>query len=174
MKDTNKKHPKRSTLGKNKTITITLFAVVLIVIDQFLKKYFTTHSYYSNLISFHLVKNTGASFGFLQGRTIIMIIISFFFLGLLWKFKDEFKECNLCLLFLIAGTIGNLIDRLFLGYVIDFVDLGWFPVFNLADVLISVGTLGLILLFIKELRKTKINKTNKNTKKKNTKLNKKK
>jgi signal peptidase II len=93
-----------------------------------------------------------------------MIIISFIFLALLWWFRDEFKNCNLCLLFLVTGTIGNLIDRLFLGYVIDFIDLGWFPVFNLSDILISVGTLGIILLFIQELKLKKENKSEKKNK----------
>lgn len=163
----NKKPLRKNILGKNKNLILLLLGVVLLLLDQFLKNYFLKHNYYFKLISFHLVTNTGASFGILQGNTPAMIIVSFIFLGLLFWFRKEFEECSLCLLFLVTGTVGNLIDRLFLGHVVDFVDLGWFPVFNLSDALITLGTIGLIWMFLRELRRgTKKKEKKKKEKKK--------
>jgi signal peptidase II len=93
------------------------------------------------------------SFGLMQGRVIIMIIISVLFLGLLWYFRKEFRDCQFSLMLLATGTIGNLIDRVFRGYVIDFFDLGWFPVFNLSDAMITLGTIGIIYAFLIDLKK---------------------
>jgi signal peptidase II len=132
--------------------------LALIFLDQILKNYFIYNSRYYNLISFHLVKNTGISFGLLQGTTILMIIMSFFFLAMLWRFREEFKDCKLCLIFLAAGTIGNLIDRSLRGFVVDFVDLGWFPVFNLSDALITLGTIGILFMFFKTIKTESRNK----------------
>ena len=101
----------------------------------------------------HFVKNTGISFGLLQGTAVLMIIISFLFIGALWYFREEFNNCRFCFVLLLAGTFGNLIDRIFLGYVVDFFDLGWFPVFNLADAMISLGTAGIVVAFLLDLKK---------------------
>jgi signal peptidase II len=87
----------------------------------------------------------------LQGTTAIMIVASLIFLGLLWWFRKEFETCKLCFLFLFVGALGNLIDRTFRGYVVDFIDLGWFPVFNISDALITFGAVGVIWLLIKEI-----------------------
>jgi signal peptidase II len=100
-----------------------------------------------------LVKNTGISFGLLQGAVVIMIIVSLLFLLLLWYFREEFNDCKFCLILLAAGTLGNLIDRIFRGYVVDFFDLGWFPVFNLADTMITIGTAGIVLVFLNDIIK---------------------
>ncbi|MFA6072832.1 MAG: signal peptidase II [Candidatus Woesearchaeota archaeon] len=160
MKDINKKPHKKNILGKN-TFFYLLLGIFFIFLDQILKNYFTNHSYYFSFFSLHLVKNTGMSFGWFQGATIFMIIISFIFLVLLWFFRSEFIESKLGLVFLIAGTIGNLIDRVFRGYVIDFVDLQWFPVFNLSDTLITFGTICFIWIFIKDLKNERHKKKSK-------------
>ncbi|MGV8168848.1 MAG: signal peptidase II [Candidatus Nanoarchaeia archaeon] len=143
-----------------------LIGLILLVLDQYFKNHFLKNEYYFKLVSFHLVTNTGASFGILKGSTPAMIIVSFIFLGLLFWFRNEFKDCTMCLVLLAAGTIGNLIDRIFLGHVIDFIDLGWFPVFNLADAMITLGTIGLIWMFIMELRSEYKDKKNRNSEKK--------
>ena len=153
MKDTKQSSPRRkNTPGKLRSgnILVLILGIILVLLDQVLKFYFTKHSYYSTFFSLHLVKNTGMSFGLMQGKVIIMIIVSFLFLGMLWRFRNEFKDCKYLLMLLAAGTVGNLIDRIFRGYVVDFLDLGWFPVFNLADAMITAGTIGLIYVFIAE------------------------
>jgi signal peptidase II len=133
------------------TIILLLVGAALLFLDQFLKHFFGSHSYYFGWISFHEVTNTGISFGLLQGMTLVMILVSIVFLFLIWYYRKEFKGCYLCLMFLTVGTLGNLIDRVFYGYVVDFVDLGWFPVFNVSDALITIGVAGLILLFAREI-----------------------
>jgi signal peptidase II len=152
LKDTNKKHLKRNIPGKWETKILILIGIALLFLDQILKSYFIYNSRYYHYISFHIVRNTGISFGLFQGTTILMIVISLLFLGMLWWFRSEFKECKLCLMFLTVGTIGNLIDRSLRGFVVDFIDLRWFPVFNLSDALITVGTIGIVFIFLKTIR----------------------
>jgi len=108
-----------------------LLIILLIILDQATK---------------YLIKgiiNYGASFGILQGYTTLLIIISS--IVSLFCIYYYFKEKNLRipLSLVIAGTLGNLIDRIYFGYVRDFIDLKFFPVFNLAD---SFNVIGVILL----------------------------
>ncbi|MCL1914283.1 MAG: signal peptidase II [Eubacteriaceae bacterium] len=113
---------------------------------------------------FHLtyVENTGASFGILQGRAgllaIASIVISVLFIYLLFDQyqKDPSKIAFLASLSLIiAGGVGNLIDRAFRGFVIDLFDFRLinFAVFNVADAMISMGAVVfcICVLFDKEL-----------------------
>lgn len=154
MKGTKQNNRRRkNTPGKSRTgnALVLILGTILVLLDQVLKKYFTENSYYFTFFSLHFVKNTGMSFGLMQGKVIIMILFSFLFLGMLWLFRNEFKDCKYFLMLLSAGTVGNLIDRIFRGYVVDFFDLGWFPVFNLADAMITIGTAGIIYVFIAEI-----------------------
>ena len=81
----------------------------------------------------------------------LALLVSIVFLFLIWYYRREFEGGYSCLMFLTVGTLGNLIDRIFYGHVVDFVDLGWFPVFNLSDALISIGVAGLILMFARQI-----------------------
>ncbi len=154
MKDTKRKHNRKNILGNLLSRHFVFILVLaLLFLDQLLKAHFISHSYYLSLFSLHLVKNTGISFGLLQGAVVIMIIVSLLFLLLLWYFREEFNDCKFCLILLAAGTLGNLIDRIFRGYVVDFFDLGWFPVFNLADTMITIGTAGIVLVFLNDIIK---------------------
>ena len=100
---------------------------------------------------FHLtrVNNTGAAFGILRGYSGVLVSVAFgcvVFLGI-YLFRKFFlkKEISslvaLALLFVAAGALGNLYDRVFYGYVVDFIDFRIWPVFNIADTSISVGLL---------------------------------
>lgn len=100
---------------------------LLIAIDQ-LTKYF---------LSF--VKNTGAAFGILQGYNGVFLGVSIVVLvGFVFYWK-KYEKHRLASSLVLAGILGNLIDRIFLGYVRDFIDLRIWPVFNLADSLMVVG-----------------------------------
>ena len=81
------------------------------------------------------VQNTGASFSMFQGMNATLIFVSLAVLGLLLYYYDAFKSKaeKVFLTLLFAGIIGNLVDRVLLGGVTDLFDLGWFPVFNVAD-----------------------------------------
>lgn len=106
-----------------------------------------------NVLYFQYLENRGAAFGIFQDQKIFLILLtSLILVGVcyvLWKIPVHKKYIYLKLLcFLItAGGIGNLIDRIRLDYVIDFIYFSPidFPVFNVADIYVSVG---MILLFI--------------------------
>lgn len=89
------------------------------------------------------VQNTGAAFGMMQGGNLILIFITLLIMGYMIK---NWKE--LCsygplvkwgLLFILGGALGNLYDRITLGFVVDFIDLRVWPVFNVADSFITIG-----------------------------------
>jgi len=109
--------------------------VVLIVLDQ-LSKYFL-----GNVI------NYGAAFGILQGYKWLLILVSLIVIVFCIKYYKEYK---IPLSLILAGTIGNLIDRVFLGYVRDFINVGFWPVFNLADSFNVIGVGILIWMLIKK------------------------
>lgn len=97
---------------------------------------------------FTYVENEGAAFGMLSdNRWVFMIISTLAIAGLLvylWKFRPESKWACVAISFLIGGGIGNMIDRVRLGYVIDFLDFCalpklWMWVFNVADAFVCVG-----------------------------------
>ncbi len=111
---------------------------------------------------FHLtyVKNTGAAFSILSGERFFLILMPILIIAaiLIYIFvrKPTSKLLMVSFSMIISGGIGNLIDRIKLGYVIDFLDFCFinFPVFNLADIWITVGAILFIalLLFSKEDR----------------------
>lgn len=104
---------------------------------------------------FHLtyVENRGAAFGLFQDGRMFFIVITIVLLSLiifgLKKFEVRSKTLSTGLVFVSAGAVGNLIDRIFRGFVVDFFDfcLIDFPVFNVADVFVCVGA-GLVIMFI--------------------------
>lgn len=115
----------------------------------------------SNVFSLHYLENRGAAFGVFQNQKYMFIIITsiaiVLFLLLYWNFPREKKFAPLRILgiFIIAGAFGNLIDRIRLDYVIDFFyfELIDFPIFNMADIYVTVSVfclLFLLLLYYKE------------------------
>jgi signal peptidase II len=94
------------------------------------------------------VHNTGAAFGIFQGHSLTLIIVALigivavlllvFVLHSRWSFLDSMLVRSAIGL-VIGGTIGNLIDRLRLGYVTDFIDFKVWPAFNIADFAVTVG-----------------------------------
>ena len=94
-------------------------------------------------------RNTGAAFGMFQQGATFFLILGFLVAGLIiYYFPQIPKEDRLfrwALAFQLAGALGNLIDRVRIGHVTDFISVGNFAVFNVADSAISVGT-GLLLL----------------------------
>lgn len=107
---------------------------------------------------FHLsyIENTGAAFGMLQGKQWFLIIMTIIVLiGITFYFKripanPSGKWMRLSFTLVIAGAIGNLIDRLFLNYVRDFLyfSLINFPVFNLADIFVVMGVCVLLAVIL--------------------------
>ncbi|MCG8515326.1 MAG: signal peptidase II [Halanaerobiales bacterium] len=94
---------------------------------------------------FHLtyVQNTGAGFGILAGRQNFFIIIAGLIITglLIYKYQAaDNRLLDLALGLIIGGALGNVIDRIFLGYVVDYLDFRIWPVFNLADAMIVIGS----------------------------------
>jgi signal peptidase II len=128
-----------------------IFIIVFITLclDQ-LTKYFLNNKLSLNqsipilkgIFHITLVHNRGAAFGMLQNQVPLLIFTSIFAIYLIYlSFKAERhgKVYLVALSFILAGALGNLIDRIFFGYVIDFLDFRVWPVFNLADSAITVG-----------------------------------
>lgn len=97
---------------------------------------------------FHLayVENRGAAFGLMQGKQIFFTLVAIIVVvaGLICIYRKNYgKLINISISMIIAGAVGNLIDRLKLGYVIDFLDFRfiWNYVFNLADIFVVLGIL---------------------------------
>ena len=140
-----------------------LLAVVVIAVDLFTKSWASanltlyTPDAVTSWLNFHLAHNRGAAFSFLHGAdgwqrwflSGISSVVSVILLVWLWQTPHRAWRQALALSLVLGGAIGNLVDRLRLGYVIDFIDVhyqGWhWPAFNIADAAI---TLGVILLIV--------------------------
>ena len=109
-----------------------------------------------NFLNLTLVHNRGAAFGLFQNQIFLFILVSFFAIGLIFynlKNKANSVILKLSLSLILGGAIGNLIDRLRYGFVIDFLDLRVWPVFNIAVSVITIAALVLSweLLFNKNV-----------------------
>jgi signal peptidase II len=89
------------------------------------------------------VENRGAAFGLLQNQTVFFVLVGVLVVGGLiasYRYLPGFSPLlNLALGLQLGGALGNLMDRVRQGYVVDFFDLTWWPVFNVADSAIVVG-----------------------------------
>ena len=106
-----------------------------------------------NVLSLHYLENRGAAFGIFQNQKVFLVLLtSAILLGvcyILWKLPEgkRFLPMKILCFLITAGGIGNLIDRLRLNYVVDFIyfSLIDFPVFNVADIYVTVS---MVLLFV--------------------------
>jgi len=135
-------------------------SIFIIIIDQF-TKYFMFYNYKTVinkdflLFKLDFVKNYGAAFNIFSGSRIFLSFISIFFSILLIYLifrkntLNSFDLYSYC--FILGGTIGNGIDRIYKGFVVDFINLNIinFPVFNIADISINVGFIFLLYRIFK-------------------------
>lgn len=106
----------------------------------------------NNFLSLTLVKNEGALFGLFKNARTLFIVMSFIAILIVLFFITTNKlplTLILSLGLVSGGIIGNLIDRIFLGYVVDFISIKNFPVFNIADSAIDIGIIIFVIIFIK-------------------------
>lgn len=137
-------------------------ASILVILDQISKLWILNNqsgiTIIDNLLRFTYVENHGAIFGLFQGSNDVMIILSALIcVGLviysIISYKNK-KALPIEYYFIVAGGIGNLIDRITRGYVIDFIDTPFIATFNLADSFIVIGVFTIILKQVKELIKS--------------------
>lgn len=135
---------------------IAFFITSLVIIDQLLKAFVIKRIKFNKsivlipkLLEITYVENRGAAFGIFQNQRIIFIIFTIimilFFIYLIFYKKINDKIFLISATLIMSGGIGNLIDRIFLGYVVDYIKLSFFsPVCNFADYCISFGS---VILF---------------------------
>jgi len=113
-------------------------------------------------IALHYIKNTGAAFGIFSGKTKLLalctgiVLLAGFVLLMSGRIKSKLLFASAVLI--ISGGLGNLYDRVFVGYVVDYIELLFvsFAVFNFADCLITVGsTLIIIYIIVDTVREAK-------------------
>jgi len=134
--------------------------VLLVAADQlskfFVRRFISVNSIIPvvrGLLYFTFTQNTGAAFGSLQETNSILIWATLIAVGLILYLWGQFPKGRLsrvCLMLILAGSVGNLIDRIFIGYVTDFADFRIWPVFNLADSMVTIGIIGLMAILIRE------------------------
>ena len=136
---------------------------ILIIIDQAIKwisrtklTKFESYPVIDGFFHFTYVENRGAAFGMLQNKTWFFVLITLLVVGYMIYFTKKNKNIDKKLTFVLsiitAGAIGNLIDRIWLGFVVDMFDFRgiWQFVFNFADICVVVGGILLIFLIIND------------------------
>ena len=135
-----------------------LLLIFIIVIDQLTKFLIETNfslnqmqTVIPNFLNIFYTKNTGIAFSMFQDNVVIVIILSLLFLFIINKYLNDFKFIKILI---IGGILGNLLDRIYRGYVVDFISFKIFginmPIFNLADTFIVIGAIIYIILILKE------------------------
>lgn len=131
-------------ITKKHLIFVSVF-VLVVLIDQLVKLIIRRY--------FEFTKNYGAGFGILQHQTWLLILISLVVIGIIlfcYKKIPELVSVRIFVALILGGVVGNLIDRIAFGYVIDFVRIWIWPAFNIADIASTVGVIGLIIYLLKK------------------------
>ena len=137
-----------------------IVGALLVIIDQIIKYFVSVYlqpvgsvSVIDNLVSLTYVENKGVAFGmfsdmrwvFVALTSVLLAIIIFY----MFRKRPKGKFFYICAALIIGGGIGNLIDRIFYGYVIDYLSLSFFPpVCNFADYCITAGTIMLVIYLL--------------------------
>lgn len=152
----------KRSLAKKYILAIIGFAI-LVFIDQWTKQLAVSHLMdqgniilIPGVLQLHYLENTGAAFSIMENKTIFFCIITPILCALMICLfiklpdKKEYGSLRLILVFLLAGAIGNFIDRISYHYVIDFIyfSLINFPVFNVADLYVTCGVICLFFLIL--------------------------
>ncbi len=141
-------------------------AIALLALDQLSKLIIQTYlspyqtkQLWDGWFSITFVKNYGAAFGIFHYRTVLLTSITVLIFILLWVYRRRLLGYppifRLGVALATGGAAGNFVDRVRLGYVVDFIDFRYWPVFNIADIGIVVGV-GLITLYLlkEEIKKS--------------------
>jgi len=136
-----------------------IMVAVIFFTDQFSKSYVfakisSPYNFIDNIVLINPIHNTGIAFGLFSGLSNYLLPLTFLGIILIFIYLKHFSfdfVLQLSLLVILGGAISNIFDRIVLGYVRDFIDLKVWPVFNLADVFIVLGSIILTLkIFFKK------------------------
>lgn len=151
----------------SKKYKIIIFVTVLVLLEQLTKIVILMNreklpiTVINNVFMLSYVENSGVAFGIKVGSIWSFIVINIVILGIIIKFMySQLQELNnktiILLSLVLAGGISNLVDRVFRGYVVDFLDITPiinFPVFNFADIMIVVAVFVFGVMMIKNIMK---------------------
>jgi len=142
-----------------------VLSIILVSLDQWLKLWTVANlgigesqNVIEHFFSLNYVQNTGAAWSILEGETtfftIITIVAVAVVIYLMVRFRNDSKFLNLGLALVLAGAVGNFIDRIRLGYVIDMIQVDFiqFPIFNIADCSLVIGVICIFIYTIFEDR----------------------
>jgi signal peptidase II len=163
---------RRLLQGNRRDIAFGSIAVLVVIADQLTKLWIRTNLAYGEVffdwgfMRIIHVQNTGASFGILTGRTLLIIIVVFIemllILFIVYLFRNRLSFIDSMFMrvgagLIMGGAIGNQVDRLHLGHVTDFIDFKWWPSFNVADSSAVVGAfiVAFCIIFLSGLGKRK-------------------
>jgi signal peptidase II len=155
-------------MKNNKKIALLLMicVIILIIVADLLTKFFTVgidREVIPGFFKFFYTQNTGAAWSIFAGNQIGLIIISVIAIAFIVFYtifsKSKSKFMYISLGFILGGALGNMVDRIAFGYVRDFIKLEFinFPIFNVADMALTVGVILICIYFIisgvKEIKK---------------------
>lgn len=140
-----------------------LIMVLLVILDQFTKKLAVLElkdrsavPIINGILELNYLENRGAAFGMLQDQKVLFIMVAVIILSviiyILYKTPDskKYNILHLLLIMVASGAVGNMLDRLRYDYVVDFISfvLINFPIFNVADIYVTVATFTLVVLLL--------------------------
>ena len=134
--------------------------ILIIIIDQIIKYIAKSNlepnqsiPIIKNFFHITLTTNTGAGFGILKNNNSLIMFITIIILGFMLFYYDKLPKKgkgHISIILIVSGALSNLIDRIFLGNIIDLIDFRVWPIFNIADACITIGVLYLIFYYMKE------------------------
>jgi len=137
-----------------------LTALAVLIADQFTKS-FVMRTLLPNesrvaiphFLWWTYVQNTHGAFGLFGDSAALLVLMALIVLGVFWyAFRDAARHSlvvRVAFGAIVGGAIGNIIDRVHYHYVVDFIDLRWWPVFNIADSCVSLGVVTLVLVSLR-------------------------
>lgn len=148
-----------------KILVLNIFVFILFLIDRVLKYFFSTYDgdffILGDWLTLRVAYNSGIAFGLPINNTIFLISYFVIFLILVWWLISSYKSKKyfniFALTLIIAGAFSNLLDRLYIGKVIDYIDIKFYSIFNLADVMIVLGVIVLLMVLFLKNQKNNIN-----------------
>lgn len=137
--------------------TSIIISILVALLDQIIKFFIDKQVLFREVIpdlfNIHKVYNYGVAFSFLENKRYLILLFSFILIYFLFNLRKDLpktKKYDILFGVILGGILGNLIDRVFRGYVIDYLETFIleisFPIFNLADICITIGIILMVLI----------------------------